>query len=128
VYCSNKRIRVRSRDSDRIRNSFRLQNAINCTVSHSNFFPAAYLIVILISYHSQLSGAIVAYVPYVSHLTFVTITNPLYLLHTVILDSVHLLSIVFPQLFELLAFILLNVVEHLVDLLSSWRHTYAPAA
>lgn len=62
------------------------------------------------------------------HLTFVAVADPLHLLNAIVFNSVHLLRIVLPQSFELLALVLLNVVEHLVDLLSSRRHPYTSTA
>lgn len=62
------------------------------------------------------------------HLTFVTVADPFHLLSAIIFNSVHLLCIVFPQSFKLLALVLLNVVEHLVDLLGSRRCPYTSTA
>lgn len=61
------------------------------------------------------------------HLTLVTVTNPLHLLDAVVLNSVHLLRVVLPQSFELLALVLFDVIEHLINLLRSWRHSHASA-
>lgn len=64
----------------------------------------------------------------VSHLTFVAIANPFYLLGTILLYSVHLLGVILAQSLELLTLVLLDIVQHLVDLLGSRSGTDVPAA
>lgn len=92
------------------------------------FCAIHYLIVILVSQCGQMTGTVVPYVPYVPHLPLVAVANPLDLLGAIVLDSMHLLRVVLPQSFELLALVLLDVVEHLVDLLRSRRHPHASTA
>lgn len=94
------------------------------TAIKNNLYRISYLIIILISQRGQVTGTIIPYIPYMLHLTFVAVANPFHLLSAVVFNSVHLLGIVFPQFFKLLALVLLNVVKHLVDLLSSRRHSY----
>lgn len=75
-----------------------------------------------------MAGTVVPYVSYMLHLTLVAVSDPFHLLNAIVLNSVYLLCVIFPQSFELLALILLDVVKHLVDLLGSWRHAHASAA
>lgn len=100
---------------------------INTMHTSAQEFPS-YLIVVLISQRSQMAGTVVPYVSYMPHLTLVAVANPFHLLNAIVLNSVHLLRVVLSQSFELLTLVLLDVVEHLIDLLSSRRHTYASAA
>lgn len=98
------------------------------TVPRKNSHGVLYLIVVLISQRSQVTGTIVPYVSYMLHLTLVTVADPFHLLNAIVLNSVYLLRVVLSQSFELLTLVLLDVVEHLVDLLSPRRHTNASAA
>lgn len=62
-------------------------------------------------------GTVVSDVLDVPHLALVTVPYPFDLLGTVVLDPVNLLSIIFSQSLELLALVLLNAVQHLVNVL-----------
>lgn len=64
----------------------------------------------------------------VSHLSLITVAYPFDLFGAVVLDAVYLLSIIFPKTFELLALVAFNVVQHLIDLLGTWRDPNPSAA
>lgn len=72
--------------------------------------------------------AVLSDVTDVSHLSLVAVAYPLDLLRAVVLNPVYLLCIILTQTLELLALVLLDVVQHLIDLLGSRCNPNASAA
>lgn len=87
-----------------------------------------YLFIVLIPERCKMISSIIPNIPDVPHLSFVAVSYPLNLLSTIVFDSVHLLSVIFSQTFKLLALVLLNVVQHLIYLFSTWCSSTSAAS
>lgn len=75
-----------------------------------------------------MARSVISYISDVSHLTFVTVTNPLHLLSTIFFYSMHLLGIILSQSLELLTLVLLDIIQHLINLFRSGSGTDASTA